>query len=294
MGHDEPVSRSLQRAALQGAAAMSARLANNRFDAPAFWRRSNRSVSCDWKELDMVLEMTRTQVGCLVSLAAVAIWSSGCNRAALRLPGASLAFPETPTYYRAKAHHPYTVVVLAPVDRRPEHYGERIAGTRWKGCCTDALWGGDASALIQKRLVSELEASALFSSVATTLTRPDDLVMRTEIHAFCSQVVGVVFLRVAGITALKVSLEQNGKVLFDHKFEKVVTDADKEYSGSQVTFIEQAMKVTMADSLRELIKEMLSQLDVEAATWSRAAANQSPEPTAPRAGARNPLARVYR
>jgi hypothetical protein len=205
-----------------------------------------------------------------------------------------LAFPETPTYYRAKAHYPYSIAVLAPVDRRSEHYGERIAGTHWEGCSTDALWGGDATALIQKRLVSELEASGLFPSVVTTPARPEDMVMRTEIHAFCSQVVGLLFLRVAGITALKVTLEQNGKVLFDHKFEKVVTDADKEYSGSQATFIEQAMKVTMADSLRELIREMLSQLDVEGATWSRAAANQSPEPTAPRAGARNPVAQVYR
>ena len=46
-------------------------------------------------------------------------------------------------------------------------------------------------------------------------------------------------------------MERDGMVLMDKKFERVVTDADPEYSGSQVTFIEQAMRATMADSLRE-------------------------------------------
>src|SRR5712671_2660520 len=117
--------------------------------------------------------MKRTRSGSLVFIVTVAILSSGCNRAAVRIPGASLAFPETVTNYRAKAHYPYTIVVLTPVDRRSEHYGESIAGTRWKGCSTDPLLGDDAAALIQKRLVGELEASGLFSSVATASSRPD-------------------------------------------------------------------------------------------------------------------------
>ncbi len=96
-----------------------------------------------------------------------------------------------------------------------------------------------------------------------------DVIMKTEIHAFCSQAVGFIYLRVAGISALRITLEQNGKVLLDRKFEKVVTDADKEYTGSQVTFIEQAMMVTMADSLRELLKNMLEQLEMEAKVWSK-------------------------
>jgi hypothetical protein len=91
--------------------------------------------------------------------------------------------------------------------------------------------------------------------------------MKTEIHAFCSQTVGFFIARVAGISSLHVILEQDGKVLLDRKFEKVVTDADKEYTGSQVGFIEQAMKVTMADSLRELLKDMLKQIEAEAKTW---------------------------
>ncbi len=51
------------------------------------------------------------------------------------------------------------------------------------------------------------------------------------------------------------------------KFDKVVTDADKEYTGSRAGFLEQAMKVTMADSLRELIKDMLKQVEADAKSW---------------------------
>lgn len=148
-----------------------------------------------------------------------------------------------------------------PADQRIQHYGERVAGTRWKGCSTDALGSGDAGQLIQERLVRELRSSSLFSEVTNTPVGPDNVIMRTEIHAFCSRVVGFIYGRVAGISALRVSLERNGKILGDYKFEKVVTDADKEYTGSQVSFIEQAMKVTMADSLRELMKDMLKRFE---------------------------------
>jgi hypothetical protein len=59
----------------------------------------------------------------------------------------------------------------------------------------------------------------------------------------------------------------NGQILLDRKFEKVVTDADKEYTGSKADFLEQAMKVTMADSLRELLRVMLKQFEAEAKNW---------------------------
>jgi len=203
-----------------------------------------------------------------VALIVLVLFVCGCNRSALRVPGASLSFPESPTGYTAKTTYPHVLVVSTPVDQRPQHYGERVAGTKWKGCSTDPLWGSDASQIIQQRLVKELQASNLFSKVSTTPTGPDDVIMKTEIHAFCSQSVGFFIVRVAGITSLRVTVEQNGKVLLDRKFEKVVTDADKEYTGSQVTFLEQAMKVTMADSLRELLKDMLKQTEADAKSWS--------------------------
>jgi hypothetical protein len=203
----------------------------------------------------------------LVILIAAVLFISGCNRSALRVPGASASFPETPTGYIAKINYPYAVVVTTPVDLRSRHYGERVAGTKWTGCSTDPLWGTNASEIIQQRLVKELQASGLFSKVLTVPTGPDDVTMKTEIYAFCSQSAGFLVVRVAGITSLRIVLEQNGKVLLDRKFERVVTDADKEYSGSQVSFLEQAMSVTMADSLRELQKDMLKQLETEVIKW---------------------------
>jgi hypothetical protein len=55
----------------------------------------------------------------------------------------------------------------------------------------------------------------------------------------------------------------------DEKFEKVVTDADPEYTGSQLAFIQQAMRVTMADSLRVLMKNMLGKIEIETAVLEK-------------------------
>jgi len=184
-----------------------------------------------------------------VVLIAFVLSVCGCNRSAVRVPGASLSFPETPTGYTTKTSYPYVLVLSTPVDLRSQHYGERVAGTKWKGCSTDPFLGADVPQIIQQRMLKELQGSNLFSKVSTAPTGPDDVILKTEIHAFCSQSVGFMVVRVAGITSLRVIFEQNGKVLLDRKFERVVTDADKEYTGSQVTFLEQAMKVTMADSL---------------------------------------------
>jgi hypothetical protein len=73
---------------------------------------------------------------------------------------------------------------------------------------------------------------------------------------------------VAGIASLRITVERNGKRLFENRFERVVTDADDEYTGSQVAFIEQAMAVTIADSLRVLFRDLLLTLEREASTWS--------------------------
>jgi hypothetical protein len=208
-----------------------------------------------------------TCFGATVILILLVLFIGGCNRSALRIHGASLTFPQTSTGYIAKASNPYVVVVSTPIDQRPQHYGEQVAGTKWKGCSTDPFMDTSAAEIIEQRLVTELQASNLFSKVSTASTDPQDIIMKTEIRAFCSQARGFFWVRVAGISSLRVILEQNGKVLLDRKFEKVVTDADKEYTGSQVSFIEQAMKVTMADSLRELLKDMFKQFEVEAKTW---------------------------
>lgn len=208
----------------------------------------------------------------IVALAILAACLSlaGCNRAALRIPGASLSFPETRTGYVASKTHPFYLAVEMPRDRRPEHYEERVAGTSWTGCRTDPFWASDAPTVVRARMVEELAGAKLFTSVSEGPPSAGDLVLHTDIDAFCSQAVGFLFLRVAGISALKITIDRNGQPIFEHKFERVVTDADPEYTGSQAGFIEEAMKVTMADSLRELMRDVLKTLDRDAATWGQA------------------------
>lgn len=196
--------------------------------------------------------------------------TTGCNRATLRVYGASTEFPQTVSGYIAKARFPGRLVVELPQDDRARYYGEKVDGTNWKGCSTDALWGKDAAAqLIQQRLVQEFSASGLFPEVTTNAPTAGDVVLKTDIDAFCSQVVGFLYDRAAGICSLQISLERDGKVLVNQKFEKVVTDADPEYTGSQVTFIEQAMRVTMADSLRVTLENLLEQCDSAAGSASQ-------------------------
>lgn len=180
------------------------------------------------------------------------------------MPGASTAFPQTATHYTAKAKHPYTLVVATPTDHRKEHLGERVAGTKWESAKTDALWSTEAPQLVQERLVEEFKASGLFSEVVTRPPQPEDVVLKTDVNVFSSQARGFLMVRVVGMCALQITLERNGKVISDRKYEKVVTDADKEYTGSQVAFLEQAMRVTMADSLRETMKNALRQIEVDA------------------------------
>jgi hypothetical protein len=208
---------------------------------------------------------------------AIGLSALGCNRAAVRIPGASLSFPPTSTRYAAQKTHPFKISVAMPIDRRADHYGERVAGTRWTGCRTDPFWETDATALVRERLVAALADAKLFDRVSSKPPVQGDLVLRSELDAFCSQAVGFLFMRVVGITALKIAVERDGQVWFEHKFERVVTDADPQYTGSQAGFIEQAMQVTMADSLRELLRDVLAELDGRADTWK--VANKPLQPT---------------
>lgn len=183
------------------------------------------------------------------------------NRAAVRIPGASLSFPQTSTGFVAKRPFGTEIYVKLPVDVRSAHYGERVAGSEWEGCKTDALWYDKAATLLHERLSQELASSKLVDSAESTSHSSDHLMLKSEIHAFCSQAKGVLFVRVAGIAAVRFSLERDGKVVWERKIEHVVTDADPEYSGSQVTFVEQAMRVTMADSLRLVLRDLLREIE---------------------------------
>jgi hypothetical protein len=70
--------------------------------------------------------------------------------------------------------------------------------------------------------------------------------------------------------AIKFTIERNGVVLLEKRYERVVTDADPEYTGSQVTMIEHAMNQTVSDSLRELLRDFLTEIAARAPRWNAA------------------------
>jgi hypothetical protein len=182
----------------------------------------------------------------------------------LRIPyGAS--FPRTLSGYTASSSTPLTIAVLTPIDVRPEHYGEKVGGTGWKACKTDALKKGEVNQVVADRLAQELRFSKLFAGV--NQGGSDDLQLHSDVHAFCAQAIGFIYLRVAGITAIRFQLLRSGQVLYDRKLERVVTDADPEYTGKQFSTIEGAMVRLMADSLREVIKEFISDLELRQSQW---------------------------
>jgi hypothetical protein len=204
------------------------------------------------------------QLCAIASLVCAALLATGCNRAMVRFPTGS-AFPRVLSAYSAQHSLPNAVFVASPLDLRIQHIGEEVAGTGWKACKTDALDPGEPSRIIGERLVQELRFSELFREVSTN--DQGDLELRTHIHAFCAQAVGFIYLRVAGLTAIRFQLVRGEEVLYDRTIERVVTDADPEYTGKQVATIEGAMLRVMADSLREVVKTLLSDLDSQSEGW---------------------------
>jgi len=174
--------------------------------------------------------------------------------------GAAGSFHAAQTGYLATDTTARSLRVSLPVDMRSAHFGERIAGTRWKACRTDPFWEDSAPRTLAAELERELRESRIFE----TVNSPEDLtplVLETEIRAWCSEAVGFLFIRAAGITSLRFTLKDGDATLFERTIESVVTDADPQYTGSQVSFIEQAMKILISDSLREVLRELLPALD---------------------------------
>ena len=197
----------------------------------------------------------------LVSAGLIACLLLGCpNRAAVRIPGAAGSFHAASTGYVSTRTLPRAVRVALPTDARRAHLGEKVAGTRWQGCDTDPFWGGSAPRTLRADLERELRDSRIFERVAEE-DDPAALVLDTEIRALCAQARGFLLIRVAGITSLHFTLRDGERVLYESTIEKVVTDADEEYSGSQASFIEQAMKVLISDSVREVFSKLVWELD---------------------------------
>jgi len=127
--------------------------------------------------------------------------------------------------------------VLLPIDLRHEHYENTLPDS------LDRLPYGsfvatEAPVIIRER-IGTTNGSKLFTRVSRVPSEPSDIVIRSEIHAFCSQAVGL-FVRLLD-QRIEGYCGAQWAALFQHKFERVVTDGDPQYSGSQVGFIEQAM-----------------------------------------------------
>jgi hypothetical protein len=155
------------------------------------------------------------------------------------------------------------------MDSRNDHYDEPVAATRWKGCRTDTFWGDAAIRIIRDELTREIEESGLFSHVVTSPPESAHITLRTDIRAFCSQVVGFIFARVAGIASLEFTLLEGEVVILEERMDRVVTDRDAEYTGESVGFIKQVMRITMSDSLRQLLLNFLPKLEAAVMTADR-------------------------
>lgn len=193
-------------------------------------------------------------------LLCVLVLFSGCNRGALRIYGVGDSFPHSATGYTAKSTHPQTVYLEQPVDKTVEYYGKSIAGTSWQGTRTDTFSENAMQQIVFDELSRELTASRLFSEVSSNKSA-GDLVLETEVLAFGAQVRGFLFARIGGVAAFKFTLKDGDAVLFEKIYEKVVRDNDDEYTGSSIGMMEDAMRSTMSDSYREVLKALFADLE---------------------------------
>ncbi|OGW72289.1 MAG: hypothetical protein A2Y02_00095 [Omnitrophica bacterium GWA2_52_12] len=186
--------------------------------------------------------------------------SSGCNRGAMRLYGLGASFPPAATNFSSKTTHLEKLFVSLPVDKTAQYYDQFIAGTSWQGTRTDTFGSGEMSNLVYRELRREIQSAKIFSGIDQERTE-NGLVLETEIRSFGAQVRGLFWMRVGGVAAFKFTLRRNEGVLFEKVYEKVVKDGDPEYTGSSFGFIEDAMRATMSDSFREVLKAFFSDLE---------------------------------
>jgi hypothetical protein len=197
----------------------------------------------------------------VLGLLAISLFATACvNRAGARIYGASSAFEPITTNYVAKNPTAETIAVSAPIDLRAEHIGEAIAGTEWKACRTDVSPGDAAISYIRENTELALVSSGLFESPVSSLSQAT-YNLKTEVFAYCSEAKGFLWVSAAGIVSLNYRLERDGVVVFSSRYDYVVTDKDDAYSGSQFTFIEEAMKHLMSDVLKNVLISLSQDLD---------------------------------
>jgi len=185
------------------------------------------------------------------------------NRSASRDYGHADAFRDTNAGYTALHPAAAALQLTVPVDERNRYYDTPVAGTSWVGCRTDTyedIQTPVVPQLLSSQLRRDVEAAKLFTRVTDASTAAE-YSLATEIRAFCSQAKGYGFIRVAGVIALKFTLRHGDQVLLDKEYGSVITDADKEYTGSTVGWLEQAMRVLLSDTLRHVHRDLLKDVD---------------------------------
>jgi hypothetical protein len=174
-----------------------------------------------------------------------------------------VSLPEKRTGFKAARTYPYEIIVDLPIDSRAEFAASTVAGTDWTGCKLDSIWGTSAPSVIRERLVTELADSRLFQqvSLAAAPGHASDYRLKIDLHAFCGDLrKKFIITRGAGIVDIVFTLERNGQPVWQRRFEKVMTDDDPEYSGSQITTLRNGVIHVMGDSLRLTLKEFFPAL----------------------------------
>ena len=197
--------------------------------------------------------------GRFVVLLAFAACLTACETT-VRIPGLSFGFPESAPAFVSATHSPDAIAVAAPTDGRAKYLGRNVAGSDWHSCMVDTLPEGELPGLVRGRIVEALGKSRMFASVESAAA-PVPWTLDSEIQVFCSQTRGFVFRRVAGLVGIKFTLKKGGKVVSEQMVERVVTDADPEFTGAQVSTVEQAMRRAMADTLRVVLTNELGQME---------------------------------
>jgi hypothetical protein len=170
------------------------------------------------------------------------------------------SFPPTMPNAQTKSRASEALLVERPVDVRAQHLGSDIAKTGWTACAQDTLKPGEGVSLVQDRIVEAFSQSGIFQGVFKS--PPQRWTLGSDIRAFCSQSRGFIYSRVAGIVAIDFTLKRDGVVVWKGAMERVVTDADKDFTGPSVAWtISQAMQHTMADALRLVLQDALAEID---------------------------------
>jgi hypothetical protein len=191
-------------------------------------------------------------------LVAAITWLSACETP--HVPGLSLSFPETAPGFVGTTRLGEGVSIVPSVDRRPQYIGRPVANTDWLACKADTLAQGALPKLVDERITEAVIKAQVFFAVRSVDPQAT-WTLAPEIHVFCSQTRGFIVRRVAGLVAIKFTLRKGGAVVWEQTVERVVTDADSDYTGSSVTTVEQAMRRSMADSLRLVLRDALREVD---------------------------------